>query len=98
MHTGAVVTLRIILEHQLPIGLHVVLDPFCGLQDRHVPMRKLPVQWPEPFFQRHRVFIEIDEDESFPKTETHRAQGISALSNPGTSSMCGAPISRPSSR
>jgi hypothetical protein len=45
-------------------------------------MRKLPVQRREPFFQRHRVFIEIDEDESFPKREIHRAQGIIRLIEP----------------
>ena len=32
--------------------------------------------------QRHRVFIEIDEDESFPKREIHRAQGIISLIEP----------------
>ena len=82
MHTRAVVALRIILEHQLPIGLHVVLNPFRRAQDRHIPMRKLPVQLREPFFQWHRVLIEIDEDESFPKREIHRAQGIISLIEP----------------
>ena len=52
MHSRAVIALRIIFEHQLPIGLHVVIDRFRRAQLRQIPMRKLSCQRREPFLQR----------------------------------------------
>ena len=82
MHARAVIALRIILEHQLPIGLHVVLDPFRRAQFRQIPMRKFSVQRREPFFQWPvaaslcRGVSKIHENESFPECQIHRVQRI----------------------
>src|SRR5262245_2698899 len=83
MHAWAVIALRIIFEHQLPVRAHVVLDPLGWPKDRHVPVRKFSLQRREPFFQWLRFVAEIHKDESFPKAEVHLMQRIIRLVEAG---------------
>src|SRR5438067_6024697 len=86
MYCQAVITLGIIMQDQLPIVSHIVLDPYHCAQGRQVPARKFSRQRREPFLQRHvaaslrrGVFCrvcEIHENESFPQDDVHRAQRI----------------------
>src|SRR5712671_8025212 len=88
MHSGAVIALRIIFKHQLPVRAHVVLDPFRRLQDRHVPMRKFSLQRRKPTFQAVAASLcrgvpKIHKNESLPDSEVHSMQWIIGLLESG---------------
>src|ERR1700732_3614594 len=83
MHARTMIALRIIFEDQLPISLHVVIDPFSRAQERQVPVRKFSRQRREPFLQWNRLTCEIHEDESFPEPKVDGVQRIIRLIKPG---------------
>lgn len=83
MYARAVITLRIIFKHQLPIRAHVVFDSFRRSQDRHVPIRKFAAQRREPLLQPLRASLQVHENEAFPKPEIHRRQGVVRLVESG---------------
>src|SRR5439155_8893555 len=79
MYSRTVIALRIILEDQLPICPHVVLNPFRRAQLRQIPVRKFSCQRREPFLQRRRTLRQTNEDEPFPKRKVHGVQRIIGL-------------------
>src|SRR5688572_13500181 len=74
MHQRTVVTLRIILEDQFPVRLHVVFNSPRGVEFREVPMRELSGQRREHFRERYGTLGEVYENESFPYRQGHRMQ------------------------
>src|SRR3954464_15558478 len=77
------VTLRVILEDELPVRLHVVFDPARRSQLRQIPMRKLPCQRREHFFKRCRIVRQINKDETLPHTKREPVQRMLRLIESG---------------
>ena len=80
MHRTAVVALGIVLEQQLPVGLHVVLDGACHLQVRQVEPREAAQQRRVCLGERLGIVGQVDEEEPLPaappRTAMQRIVGL----------------------
>ena len=82
MNRGAVQALIVILQDQLPVCLHVVLDPADRPQQRQVVAREASRERREPLCGGRRLGIEIYKQESFPLGERDGVEWIRLLVEP----------------
>src|SRR3954447_17465806 len=79
MNPTAMITLRVILEDELPIRRDFVVGrlprPKCG----ELPPGERSVQRRKPFIQRLRTLTHVDENKSVPIAHIHPRERISAL-------------------
>ena len=66
MHQRTVIALGVILEDQLPIGPHLILNAPGGTQLRQIPTREFRLQWGKHRLQRWGMPGEVYEDEPLP--------------------------------
>ena len=83
MHARTVITLRVILEDQLPVGAHVILNPPGRAEARQIPVAKLPGQRREDLVQRWRLLRQTNEDKAFPQLQPYGMQRIISLIEAG---------------
>ena len=79
MDHRAMEAFREILEHQLPVGAHLVVDAGAGAESLDVEPAEAARERSERPVQRLRVARQIDEQESFPCRERDRVQRIIPL-------------------
>src|ERR1700682_910079 len=72
----AVQALVIVLNNELPVGLHFVNDPPVQTQIAHTPWREFLWQFRELLFQRLRVPAQMQEDVAIPDAGAYRVQRI----------------------
>src|SRR5919106_3676940 len=74
-----VVTLRIVLKEELPVGMNVVLYGASYRELGEVEASEPTDQPLESFGKRLRILRQVDEDEALPAFNRHPVQGIVAL-------------------
>src|SRR6185437_11639400 len=65
------VALRVILEHQLPVRLHVVFDRARNGESRKVEALEASDERGERLFERLRILTLVDEEKSLPARDGH---------------------------
>src|SRR5438309_7904721 len=76
MHPGTVITFSVILEHQLPVRLHVIDNPLRGSQSAQIPLPKFPSKRREPVRQWHRFLGQVHKNETLPNPDSHREERV----------------------
>ena len=73
------IALRVVLEDQLPVRPHIVIDPSGRAQLRQIPMSEFAGQRRKDFFQRRRLIRQTDEDETLPRAPGSPVQRVIRL-------------------
>ncbi len=79
VNRGTMQTFIVILQDQLPVRLHVVLNAPDCLQQGQVVARESSLERREPLRRRSRLGIEVHEQEPFPRGERDGVQRIRLL-------------------
>src|SRR5690242_21581669 len=82
MDDGAVETFGIVLEDQLPVGMHVVVDATPGAQAGQIESAEAGEERRERLRERLQLLREIDEEEPLPSLEWYAVQGVIPLVEP----------------